>query len=142
MTRLNLLVVDGGNHIRDAILRSFDNQQFEVVSASTSSEALGLVATQHFDLVITCLQVRRAGDGFVLVAAIRHLQPEARIVAVSDSLDTQEAIMAIRLQVDVIATPFNVRQVAELIYPQIVGPKFPSGSDTEEWDAHNSRTLA
>ena len=142
MTRLDILVANGGNHVRDTIRRSFDDQRFEVVSGSTTSEALRLVATGRLDLVITCLQVRRAGDGFTLVAAIRHLRPEARIVAVSDSLDTQGAMMAIGLQVDVIVTPFNVGRVANLTFPHGVRLNSPPTSEIEQRVANDNRRLA
>jgi DNA-binding response OmpR family regulator len=55
------------------------------------------------------------------VTAIRHLQPEALIVAVSDSLDVQQAMNAIRLGVDVMVRPFDVQEIANLISAKTKG---------------------
>jgi YesN/AraC family two-component response regulator len=56
------------------------------------------------------------GDGFALVAAMRHAQPEALTLVVSGFPDVQEAMAGIGLQADeVLVKPFDVKQLAELV---------------------------
>ncbi len=130
MARPKILIFDSPDYVRDAMQQSLENENFDVVLSATISDALALIVTQDFDVVVTDLNARRAGDGPTLVAAIRHFQPEALIVAVSDSLNVQEATMAARLQVDVIVKSFNINQVAELIHTKARGPKSPPSSET------------
>jgi two-component system response regulator PilR (NtrC family) len=143
MTRPKILLVDSRDHICDAMQKSLENENLDVVSSATIADALGLIVTHHFDVVITDLQVRRAGDSLTLVTAIRHLQPKALIVAVSDSLNVREAALAVCLGVDFVMKPINIKEVAELIiYPSERRTESPASSGTEEWVATNSRRLA
>jgi len=73
------------------------------------------------------------------VTVIRHLQPEALIVAVSDSLDVQQAVKAIRLGVDVIVKPFDVQEVADLINAKTKGFKWPPTANAETIVAKDRR---
>ena len=75
------------------------------------------------------------------MTVIRHLQPEALIVAVSDSLDVQQAVKAIRLGVDVIVKPFDVQEVAELINAK-TKLKSPPNTNAETSVAKDRRRLA
>jgi DNA-binding NtrC family response regulator len=115
MTRPNVLLVDGTGHIRDIMQRYLESENFCVVSAATAADGFHEIVRKDFDVLITDLSMGRTREGLRLITAIRHLQPEALIVAVSDSLDVQQAMKAIRLKVDVIVKPVDVREVAELI---------------------------
>ena len=108
MTGPTILLLDGSGYIRDAMQQYLANENFCVVASATVSGAFRQIVTGAFDVLITDLHPRRTRDGLRLVTVIRHLQPEALIVAVSDSLDVQQAAKAIRLGVDVIVKPFDV----------------------------------
>ena len=77
MTRPEVLLVD--NDADDLFLasRSLETRDCEVVSARSLSEALRQIATQHFDVLITDLHMPEPGDGFAVVTAMRHSQPDA-----------------------------------------------------------------
>jgi CheY-like chemotaxis protein len=49
---------------------------FEVVAAANVSEALGLIASERFDVLVTDLHLPDPGDGFTVVTAMRHSQPQ------------------------------------------------------------------
>ena len=115
MTRPTILLLDGSGYIRVAMQQYLEDEKLCVVTSATVSGAFRQMVTKDFDVLITDLHTRRTRGGLRLVTAIRHLQPEALIVAVSDSLDVQQAMKAIRLGVDVIVKPFDVQEVAELI---------------------------
>jgi FixJ family two-component response regulator len=58
---------------------------------------------------------------------------------VSDSLDVQQAMKAIRLGVDVIVKPFDVQEVAELINAKTKGLKSPPSANAETNAAEDRR---
>jgi DNA-binding NtrC family response regulator len=116
-----------------------ENENFCVVTSATVYGAFRQIVTRDFDVVITDLHTRRTRDGLRLVTAIRHLQPEALIVAVSDSLDMQQAVKAIRLGVDVIVKPFDVQEVVELIDAKTKGFKWPPNANAETIVAKDRR---
>jgi DNA-binding NtrC family response regulator len=53
---------------------------FEVVVASNVRDALGLIAAEAFDVLLSDLHMPLAGDGFALVSAMRHTHPDALTV--------------------------------------------------------------
>ena len=130
MTKPTILLLDGSGYIRDAMQQYLKNENFCVVASATVSGAFRQIVTKAFD-VSTDLHTRRTRDGLRLVTVIRHLQPEALIVAVSDSLDVQQAAKAIRLGVDVIVKPFDVQEVADLINAKTRGFKWPPKENAE-----------
>jgi DNA-binding NtrC family response regulator len=139
VTRPTILLLDASGYIRVAMQQYLEDENFWVVTSATVSGAFRQIVTKDFDVVITDLHTRRTRDGLRLVTAIRNLQPEALIVAVSDSLDAQQAIKAIRLGVDVIVKPFDVQEVVELINAKTEGLKSPP-SATAETIAAKDRT--
>jgi hypothetical protein len=66
--------------------------------------------------LITDLHMPDPGDGFAVVTAMRHSQPEALTFVVSGFPDVQGAMAAILLQADeVLVKPLEVAHLAELI---------------------------
>ena len=125
MTRPMILLMDGSGYIRGAMQQYLENENFCVVASATINDAFRQVVTKDFDVLITAINTRRTEDGLRLVTAMQRLQPEALIIAVSDSLDAQQAMKAIRLEVAVIVRSFDVQQVAELIKAKQKGFEFP-----------------
>jgi len=142
MTRPTILLLDGSGYIQDAMQRYLENENFCVVASATISGAFRQIVTKDFDVLITDLHTRRTRDGLRLVSVIRHLQPEALVVAVSDSLDVQQAMKAIRLGVDVIVKPFDVQEVAELINAKAKRFKWPPKEYVETSVAKDRRRPA
>ena len=142
MTRPTILLLDGSGYIRDAMQQYLENENFCVVASATVYGAFRQIVTKDFDVLITNLHMRRTRDGLRLVPAIRHLQPEALIVGVSDSLDKQQAAKAIRLGVDVIVKPFDVQEVTELINAKTKGLRSPPNANAERSVSEDRRRLA
>jgi|SRR5208283_4115170 len=116
MTRPKILLVDDNDEVRGMMQELLEGNNFEVVSAASVPEALNRILTQQFDVLITDLHMPGPGDGFTVVTAMRHSQPEALTLVVSGFPDVQGAMAAILLQADeVLVKPFDVLQLAELI---------------------------
>jgi CheY-like chemotaxis protein len=116
MTKRKVLLVDDNEDDRLLTRRSLEKKDCEVVSASTVVEALRQIATQNFDVLITDLHMPDAGDGFAVVTAMRHTQPNALTLVASDFPDTKRAMDAILLQADeILVKPFSAEQLDALL---------------------------
>ena len=143
MTRPKILLVEGNDETSNAMRKSLENENCEVVSSKTVAEGLSqILAQQRFDVLITNLHTRRVGDNSTLVAALRTFQPACLLVAVSDSLKLEQAATAISLQADVIVRPSNIKQVAELLNAKTLTLKSLPSSDIDQWVVKNSRRIA
>ena len=132
LTRPNILLVDDNRDDIFLTRKSLESKNCEVVSATSVTEAFKQIATQCFDVLITDLHMPGAGDGFALVTAMRHFQPEALTLVVSDFPDTQKAMSAILLQADeVLVKPFDVEQLPKLMNKRRLTSK-PSPTPAKE----------
>src|SRR5437588_13096239 len=73
----NILFVDDEDSIRLTLPPLLQSYGFEVTSAATVAEALGLITDYKFDVLISDLNIGHPGDGFSLVSAMRTQQPDA-----------------------------------------------------------------
>lgn len=116
VTRVKVLLVDDDYNDLYLTQRSLEKKNCEVVSTTSVTEALRQIATRYFDVLITDLHMPEPGDGFAVVTAMRHTQPEALTIVASGYPDVQRAMNAILLQADeIVAKPFDVRQLAGLM---------------------------
>ncbi len=116
MPKCKVLLVDDNEDDCFLTRRSLEKNDCEVVVAKSVVEALRHIATQEFDVLITDLHLPDAGDGFAVVTAMRHTQPEALTLVASDFPDTKRAMDAILLQADeVLVKPFDAGRLAGLM---------------------------
>jgi DNA-binding response OmpR family regulator len=116
MTRTKILLVDDDDNDIFLTRKSLENENCEVVSATSVTEALKQIATQRFDVLITDLHIPDPGDGFTVVTAMRHFQPAVLNLVVSSFPDVQKSMAAILLQADeILVKPFDVAQLGGLI---------------------------
>jgi CheY-like chemotaxis protein len=93
-----------------------ERKGYDVVLARSVTEALGQISAQRFDVLITDLHMPDPGDGFAVVTAMHHSQPEALALVVSGYPDVQKAMEEITKHADeVLVKPFDVEQLAGLI---------------------------
>lgn len=111
-----VLLVDDDEAVRSMMNATLERKGFEVVAAANVSEALALIASESFDVLVTDLHMPDPGDGFTVVTAMRHSQPNALTLLVSGYPDVQSAMAAILLEADeIIVKPFEVGKFADLI---------------------------
>jgi DNA-binding response OmpR family regulator len=114
--RHRVLLVDDDDAVRDMMTATLERKGFGVLAATNVTEALKLITTETFDVLITDLHMPSPGDGFTVVTAMRHFQPNALTLLVSGYPDVQSAMAAILLQADeIIVKPFDVGRLAELV---------------------------
>ncbi len=95
-----ILLVDDNAELRKAIGAVLGDSKFQVTTAANVTEALHLIDTQPFDVLLTDLHMPEAGDGFTVVSAMRHTNPDAVTLVFTGYPALQEAADAILLQAD------------------------------------------
>lgn len=116
-----VLLVDDDEAVRTMMTATLEVKGFEVVSSDSVTDALKLITTQSFDVLITDLHMPNPSDGFAVVTAMRHAQPDALTLLVSGYPDVQSAMDAILLEADdIIVKPFEAGRLAELIHHKLL----------------------
>jgi DNA-binding response OmpR family regulator len=95
-----ILLVDDNEELRKAIAAVLGANKFLVTAAANVAEALHLIDTKPFDVLLTDLHMPEAGDGFTVVSAMRHTNPNAVTLVFTGYPALQEAAEAILLQAD------------------------------------------
>jgi DNA-binding response OmpR family regulator len=119
-----VLLVDDDDVVRAMMKATLGHKGFDVVTAASVTEALKRITTESFDVLITDLHMPNPGDGFAVVTAMRHSQPDALTLLVSGYPDVQSAMAAILLEADeIIVKPFEVGKLAELVREKMLSRK-------------------
>jgi DNA-binding response OmpR family regulator len=119
-----VLLVDDDDAVRTMMVATLEHKGFDVVAASNVTEALKRIATENFDVLITDLHMPDPGDGFTVVTAMRHSQPDALTLLVSGYPDVQSAMASILMEADeIIVKPFEVGNLVELVRKKMLARK-------------------
>src|ERR1041385_5545894 len=120
----NILFVDDEPGIRATLPAILSGFGFDVTVAATVPEALGLIASRQFDVLISDLNIGQPGDGFTVVSAMRRTQPEVRTFILTGYPDFKSALEAIRQQVvDYFTKPTDVRKLVETLKSRLANPR-------------------
>jgi DNA-binding response OmpR family regulator len=127
-----VLLVDDDGAVRAMMNEGLQRKGFEVTTAASVTEALRRIATESFDVLITDLHMPDPGDGFTVVSAMRHSQPNALTMLVSGYPDVQSAMAAILLEADeIVVKPFEIGRLTELVNQKILNRKPTKRLDKE-----------
>jgi DNA-binding response OmpR family regulator len=123
VNKTRILLVDDNDNIREVFQEGLEKHGFEVVPAGTVNEALRLISTEKFDVLLSDLHMPDAGDGFTVVSAMRHTHPEAVTLVISGYPALQEAMTAILLEADeVLVKPVGLPEIVEIISKKLSNP--------------------
>jgi CheY-like chemotaxis protein len=116
-----ILLVDDDEAVREMMKATLTGEGFIVVAAAGVREALKFIAIESFDVLITDFYMPNPSDGFAVVTAMRHSQPNALTLLVSGYPDVKSARNNILLQADaIIVKPFEVAKLAELVREKLL----------------------
>ena len=119
-----ILFVDDEPGIRMTLPAILDGFQFKVSVAATVPEALHLIATRKFDVLISDLNIGQPGDGFTVVSAMRRTQPNAVTFILTGYPAFESALEAIRQQVDdYLVKPADIQGLVEKIRQTLSSPR-------------------
>jgi DNA-binding response OmpR family regulator len=111
-----VLVVDDDASTLVTLSIILENSGFQVVSAGSVNEALRLIGSQSFDVLLSDLHMPRNGDGLTVVSAMRNANPKAVTLILSSYPAMKEAAEAILLQADdILVKPMAVVKLVDLI---------------------------
>lgn len=99
-SRKRVLFVDDEPSIRLTLPPVLEEHGFDVRSAASVAEALVEINSQQFDALLSDLNIGEEGDGFLVVSAMRHVQPRCITVILTGYPAFDTALQAIRQQVD------------------------------------------
>lgn len=126
-----LLFVDDEESIRLTLPAILRKEGFDVSVAASVPEALNLINSHRFDILLADLNIGQPGDGFTVVSAMRRTQPEVRTFILTGYPDFQSALEAIRQQVDDYFTkPADIRTLIQTLRSRLANPR-PRQSPTK-----------
>jgi CheY-like chemotaxis protein len=123
VNKKRLLLVDDNDDVRAVFQEGMQARGFEVVAAASVNEALRLISTEKFDVLLCDLHMPDAGDGFTVVSAMRHAHPNAVTLVLSGYPALQEAMSALLLEADeVLVKPVGLAAIADIIQKKLSNP--------------------
>jgi DNA-binding response OmpR family regulator len=142
MTTNRILLAEDKHDVRVAFQEGLESHGFVVVPAASVTEALRLISTENFDVLLSDLYLPDASDGFTVVNAMRHTQPNAVTLVLSNYPVLQAAMTAILLQADqVLVKPIGFGEIAEIIHKKLSNPSTRSAVNKERVAAILERDL-
>jgi DNA-binding NtrC family response regulator len=116
MKPVRILLVDDDESVRTSLARVLARSDFEVSMAGTVSDALRLISTQSFDVLLSDLHMPGAGDGLTVVSAMRHANPATITLLLTGFPHMEAATPAILEQTDeIIRKPMSPTDLIEII---------------------------
>src|SRR5579859_5561480 len=123
MRKSRILLAEDKAEVRISFQEGLEAHGFEVASAGSVSEALRLISTEDFDVLLADLYMPDASDGFTVVNAMRHTQPNAVTLVLSNYPVLQAAMTAILLQADqVLVKPIGFAEITAIIQNKLSNP--------------------
>ncbi len=122
----NLLIVDDEASLCWVLGRFFSSAGYQVDSAQALDEALGLMTTGRYDLVISDLRLggTQSEEGLVLANHVRRAAPRTRVVLLTAFATPELAERARGVGVDLVLPkpqplPALARHVSQLLSPAV-----------------------
>jgi len=107
----SILVTDDDSMLNQSLSNLFVRNGYRVASASTQVEALKLLESEIFDLVLTDLRLGH-GSGFEVLAAAKKLHSETEVIIMTAFGSVQSAVQAIQNGAsDYITKPFKNQEL-------------------------------
>src|SRR5580658_4138214 len=111
-----ILLVDDDEIILHTLSKLLKHKGFTVTAAGSVLEALTLISSGQYDVLLSDLHMPGAGDGLTVVSAMRHANPKAITMLLSAFPEMNAAAHAILLQADeILVKPMNVTALVDAI---------------------------
>ena len=122
-TRTRLLLVDDEPGILQTLPRILEQESFEVTAVASVPEALDEIKLRPYGVLISDLNIGEPGDGFLVVSAMRRMQPSCINFILTGYPAFETALQAIRSQVDdYLVKPADVATLINNITQKLARP--------------------
>ena len=107
---LSVLAVGHDPATQASLMHDLSPEGFTVKTAATSEQAIALMASECFSIVLMEVRLRGPGmDGFGLLTHIKKTQPETRVLLLTERADLKNAIAAKKRGAeDFISLPYDL----------------------------------
>jgi len=110
-----ILICDDEERIRNSLGGLLRDHDYEVVTASNSTECLKVMAAQHFDLVILDI-IMPDMDGIEVLARIKEVHKDTEVIMITGYADKDKAIATFRLDAyDFLEKPFESKEILNTV---------------------------
>ena len=107
MASERILIVDDEDGMRRLLSRVLTREGYDASAVGSGAEALRLVASERFDLVVTDIKMPEM-DGLQLLAELKEYEPSLPIIVITAYGTIENAVQALRSGAyDYIAKPFE-----------------------------------
>ncbi|NOZ86115.1 MAG: sigma-54-dependent Fis family transcriptional regulator [Deltaproteobacteria bacterium] len=114
-SRPSVLLADDEGTVRRAIATMLTETGYEVKTASSGDEALGLLKSRHFDILVTDLRMEGM-DGLDLLVEAKSAKPNLPVILVTAYGTVAQAVEAMRRGADDFVTkPISPKELKERI---------------------------
>ena len=111
----HVLVVDDEEGVRRALKKILRKEGFDVESAGSAAEAMGLAQRKSFDLVITDM-VMPGSNGMVLLSQLRAARPAPKVVLITSYGDWDSYLDAMNAGAfDYVTKPLKKDEIVRLV---------------------------
>lgn len=106
-----ILILDDEEALRAIIAQRLTRKGYEILEAGTAEEGLSLLKVTLLDAVLLDIKLPD-GDGLILLAKIRQLQPDLQVVMLTGNGTIESAIEAMKLGAyDYLTKPCNLSEL-------------------------------
>jgi DNA-binding response OmpR family regulator len=127
-----ILLVDDDEMVRETFRAVLKVHDFHVTTAGSVSQAIHLIDTETFDVLLSDLHMPGAADGFTVISAMRHKNPNAVTLLFTGYPALKEAMDAILLQADeILVKPMPIPEMVALIRERLTrrGTRRPTNTE-------------
>ena len=95
-----ILVVDEDEHVRTSVENVSEAKQVQITTTARVDEALYLIDTEHFDVLLSDLHMTETGDGLAAVSAMYNKNPDTLTLVYTGYPELRRSLDAILLRSD------------------------------------------
>ena len=133
-----LLIVEDDKPFQTRMVRAMESRGFDVLAADSVAEALAHVESGAPDYAVVDMRLGD-GNGLDVVAAIRKVQPESRVIVLTGYGNIATAVTAVKLgAIDYLAKPADADEIFAALVRDPEGkvevPENPMSADRVRWE--------
>jgi DNA-binding NtrC family response regulator len=113
--KYSIFLVDDNPHILELNREVLSDEGYKLTKATSGEGAIEALEKQHFDMVITDINMGTV-SGFKVLKRAKELHPETKVIVTTGNPDLQYAIEALRLHADdYILKPYSIHWLVKRV---------------------------